>query len=231
MSHWIPVIRHARGSLFILACATALGGGLIYGSSYFDESLFGTFAQHRNQSKAKRAGLAEKQQQLAYLEAHIEQFRAIEAQGLLGVADREEWVQQLLASRKQLGLPDTLVYTLKQPAPMTGGSSAGQSGTPAAPVSGLAARISRQPAAAPKTEAPMMHDLEIELRDIHEEELLALLQDFQSRIRNRFRVQSCQLTTPVASGLSAQCTLRFFSLPQIQNQQPAAGRTAAPSTH
>lgn len=223
MNRWWPVIRDARGSLFVLASAIVLGGALIFGSSYFDEYLFGNFAQNRNQSKAKRAQLTERQQQLDFLQAHADRFRAIEAQDLTGTASREEWVQQLLTSRKQLGLPDTLTYTLKAPVPLP------QSGGGAAAAGASGGRPFRAAAVLAPNDTPLAHDLEFELRDTHEDELLALLNDFQARIRHRFRVQSCEFSLPGARGLTVQCTLRFFSLPQPASpaQLQAGGRPFA----
>jgi hypothetical protein len=59
---------------------------------------------------------------------------------------------------------------------------------------------------------PEFHDLEIAISGIHEEELLLLLKDYQTRVKGRFRVNTCSLTDRSEAGLSAHCTLRFFTL-------------------
>jgi hypothetical protein len=61
----------------------------------------------------------------------------------------------------------------------------------------------------------MTHDLEFELKDIHEGDLLKLLHHFRDKAHGRFRIQSCTLANPSATGLFAKCTLRFFSLPEV----------------
>ena len=204
MNPWRTILLRARPGLITLTCAIAISLAMVFGSNYVEGNLHKDLQQSRNQASAQRTSLEAKQQDLLYIEAHIDEFRTLKKQGLLSMPDREGWVEQLLAAQKQLKIPETLVYALPPAVPMSNGTS-GASGaeTEAAP------------------DAPLIHDLEINLRDIHEEELLALLQEFQARIHDRFRLQSCRLFNPISSGLSAQCTLRFFTLPPA----PGAGNS------
>jgi hypothetical protein len=60
---------------------------------------------------------------------------------------------------------------------------------------------------------PSYHDLEFELSKVQEEELLLLLSNYQAHVKGRFRVNSCKLLSRTETGLTALCTLRFFTLP------------------
>ncbi len=202
------ILQRARLSLIVLASAIVLSLAIVFGSAHVRDDMQQTLMQSRAQTSAQQAGLAEKQQDLAYIEAHIGQFMTLRKQGLLSSPDRENWAEQLLAARRHLGLPDTLTFSLPPAATMSGEAAAG--GEPAAEEATSSAG------------GVLIHDLQIEMRDIHEEELLALLREFQARIADRFRVQSCRLSAPSASGLTAQCTLRFFTLPPTSDGATAA---------
>lgn len=198
MNPWRTIFRDARGSLIVLAVAIGIALALAFGSGHLESSLNAELRQGRNQTSSLQATLAGKQQDLAYLEAHIDEFRTLKQQGLLSAPQRETWIEQLLAARQQLGLPDTLAYSLPPPMPMTEGE-AGSSAPGEAGVDG--------------PDVPLAHDIEINLRDIHEGELLALLKAFRHGTHDHFRVQSCRLGSPAPTGLTAQCTLRSFTLP------------------
>lgn len=197
MNPALSIFKRARRPLNMLAVAILLTLTLVLGSIYGRDSLRKSLAQSRGQLGALQPSLTAKQQDLRNIQAHIEQFRALRAQGLVGRADREGWVEQLVLSREQLKLPDTLSYVLKPPQALTDAATA----DPAA---------STQPSA----DVATTHDLDFELRAIHEQELLGFLNDYRTRVHGRFRVQSCRFSEPAETGLVAQCTLRFFSLPE-----------------
>jgi hypothetical protein len=197
MNPALSVFRGARPSLNLLGGAIFLSLTLVFGSIYGRDSLKKGLAQRHSQLSTQRPNLAAKQQDLRNIQTHIDQFRAFRVQGLVGRADREGWVEQLVLSREQLKLADTLSYTLKPPQAMT------DAATPD-PVA----------AAAANPNAPTTHDLDFELKGIHELELLALLQDYRVRVHGSFRMQSCRLGEPDETGLFAQCTLRFFNFPE-----------------
>lgn len=198
MKEWHPVFRRARRSLFLLAGALLLGLSLFFGSAHLRNQLTADLGQKQSQLAAEQEQLAGKQKDLANIQSHLQEFRRLERQGMIGAARRENWVEQLMATRQELELPDTLSYTLKPPAPANTGTEQPPAGEESPP----------------NAEAPLAHPLEFELRQIHEEELLALLKNYQNKESGRFRIQSCRLSEPGASGLSAQCTLRFFTLPK-----------------
>ena len=199
MTPALSIFKRAHRPLNVLAVAILLALTLVFGSIYGRDTLKKSLAQSRSQLDAQRPNLTAKQQDLINIRAHIEQFHAFRTQGLVGSADREAWVEQLVKSREQLNLPDTLSYTLKPPRALTD-----------------AATPDLDPAAAPAAnpDAPATHDLDFHLKGIHEMELLDLLQDYRTKVRGRFRVQSCRLGEATQDGLFAQCTLRFFTLPE-----------------
>lgn len=208
MSPWQTVVNRARTPLFVLTGALGLGLVLVFGSGYLRDRLRDDLLQSRKQLSAQQASLAERERDLINVETYNEQFRALQRQGLVGAPDREDWVEQLLASSKRLGLPGNLAYTLHPPVPMSDGTPADQTGANAAQEN---------------PNAVLVHDLDFELRDIHEEELLDLLHDYKNRVHGRFRVQACKLDSPAREGLAVRCTLRFFTLPQ-----PAGNPAPAP---
>ncbi len=197
MTPVLSIFKRARRPLNWLAGAIFLSLTLVFGSIYGRDALKKNLAQSRTQLSAQQPNLTAMQQDLRNIQRHMEQFGAFRAQGLVGRADREGWVEQLVASGEQVRLADTLSYILKPPQPMT------DAATPD-PVA----------AAAANPNAPTTHDLDFELKGIHELELLALLHDYQAKVHGRFRVQVCRFSEATQTGLFAQCTLRFFNLPE-----------------
>ncbi len=204
MSQWTPVLVRARRPLFLSGALVVLSLAGFFASSYWHETVHADLAQAQTELSARRAKLAVKQIDLQGIEAHVSEFHALSQRGLLGRGDREGWVEQLLASHQRVGLPPTLTYALQASKPL---SQQAGSGPEAAP----------QTSTSPEDSAgggPRFHDLEFTLSDIHEEELLVLLQEYAARVKGRFRVQACTLLDPTPQGLSAQCKLRFFTVPQ-----------------
>lgn len=191
----LSIFKRARRPLNVLGAAIFLSLTVVFGSIYGRDTLRKNLVQSRIQLGALQPNLTAKQQDFLYIRAHIEQFRTFRAQGLVGRADREGWVEQLVASREQLKSADTFSYILKPPQAMTD-------------------VVTPDSAAVVNPDATATHDLDFELKGVHEVELLDLLQDYQTRVHGRFRVQSCRFSEPAQTGLLAQCTLRFFNLPE-----------------
>ncbi len=198
MNDWRPVFRQARASLYLLFAILLFCLGLFFGSSHVRDRLALELAQEQANIVTAQENLTQKQKELDNVRSNIEKFQKLQQQGLTGTARREDWIEQLLATRKQLGFAeDTLSYTLKEPAS-------------ANPAPEQEAAEETQDGTQP---APLAHNLELKLRHIHEEELLAFLNTYQENARGRFRIQSCRLGEPSDQGLAAECTLRFFTLP------------------
>lgn len=201
MNEWLPVCRRARTSLIVLTGVLVFSAALYLGSSHFRTTLNQRLGQRQAEVSAEQEALNQKQADLDNMQSHIQQFRRLQEQGLIGTAQREDWVEQLLATRQQLGLPEQLTYTLQQPTPLNSNPNPEQAPADASqPVS---------------PDTPLAHNLEFELSQTQEAELIALLNTYESKVRGRFRVQSCRLSEPSANGLTARCTLRFFTLPQV----------------
>jgi hypothetical protein len=197
MTHWQTLMHRARNSLLVLAGTVTLCLLLALGCHHWSAQAQAALAQSQSalstQAAAARDGLAE----LQYMQSHVERYRQLAQVGLIGPAARESWVQQLMASHQRLALPGPLRYTLHAPEPL-----------PTAE-------------AGPFPDgAVLIHDLEFSLSQVHEEEVMALLQDYDARVKGRMRVNSCSFADPTPDGLSAQCSLRFFTLPGPSAQNP-----------
>lgn len=204
MKDWLSIISLARRSLIVLGAALVLALALYLGSDFFKTRGQAQLAQARQLDQASRSSLSEKQIVLANMQTEINRFNLLRQQGMVGTPERESWVEQLVASHQHAGLPDTLSYALQAPKPL---ALQGGPATAAAPTTAPAE------AGTATTADPLFHDLNIELRNIHEEELLALLRDYKAQVKGRFRVNACTLSNRTETGLSAHCTLRFFTLP------------------
>lgn len=205
MKDQLQILSLARRCLTVLAAALLIGLALYLGSSYFKGRGQTQLTQAQQAESANQASLAEMQSDLANMQAEISRFKRLRQQGMVGTPEREGWVEQLLASRQRTGLLDTLVYTLQAPRPLTlqAMDAAGSEAAPAATESVADAM------------APVFHDLDFAMTNIHEEELLAVLRDYQAKVKGRFRVNACVLSDRTETGLTARCTLRFFTMPDV----------------
>ena len=195
MSEWKIIARLLRRSLLALLISILLVLALHQGSALLKDRQGTELTQSKQQTSSLQNSLTQTQADLANMQAQVGRFRELSEQGLFGAADRAGWVEQLKASLDRTGLPlDALQYTLQEPKAL------------ASPGPGA------KDAAALNT-GPSSHDLEIELKNIHEQDLLSLLHDYRTHVRGLFRVQACTLSSPNEAGLLARCTLRFFNVP------------------
>lgn len=204
MSDQQRILALARRSLVLLAVVVLLGVALYGGTAWFRERSRVQLSQVQQQVSASQANLANLQGDLSNLQADVGRFAILREQGVVGRADRAGWVEQLLASRARTGLPDTLSYTLQPPVPVSlqGDSTSDAGAAPTAPQA--------TPGDAGQA---VFHDLDVALTNIHEQELLAFLEDYRAHAKGRFRVNACVLSARTEAGLTARCTLRFFTLP------------------
>lgn len=193
-----------------MGASLSLGLILVLGSHYGKERAHRDLASAQAELTALQSQQREKQADLIYIQRHIGPFNRLAQIGLVGTPEREAWVEQLLLSAKRAGLSPSLRYTLLAPRPVS----------PQLMADGTASDRS----------APQSHDLEFSLSGLHEEEFLALLQDYSSHTWGRFRVNACQLSEPTRLGLKLQCVLRFFTLAQTVPQVASASAPAASSS-
>ena len=202
MNDWKTVVQLARRSLITLGATVLVMLALSVGTFMLKDRQLTQLAQVQQQLSGLQGGLAQKQSDLDDLQTKTGRFSQLRQQGLLGAVDREAWIETLLASLARTGLAaDSLNYRLETPKAMTP-AIAGATDPTALGVGAL------------------VHDLVLELKNIHEDELLSLLRDYQMHVKGFFRVQSCTLSNSTERGLSARCTLRFFNLP---DRQPIPG--------
>ena len=195
MNDWKIIARLARRSLLALSVSILLVLALYHGSALLKDRQASQLMETNQQMSSLQGRLTQRQADLANMQAQAGRFRQLSEQGLLGAADRAGWVDQLKASVARTGLPlDALRYTLQEPQAL---ASSGSGATDAVALSA----------------GPNIHNLDFELKNIHEQDLLSLLHDYRANVRGLFRVQACTFSEPNDSGLSARCTLRFFNLP------------------
>lgn len=194
MNAWKPVLVGARGSLLALALVVVLCAGVVLGMNYWVGSLQNTLTQVQSLNQEQQTQLSTKQDDLHNVRDHIQRFETLRAQGLLGAPERTQWVEQLQTNYQELGLPGRIVYQLQASVPL--------GADPAQPEAGV-----------PGGTPTLAHDLTLELRDVHEADVLTLLQNYRYQVKGRFRVNACTLQDPKESGLTAQCVLRFISVP------------------
>lgn len=202
------IYERSKRSFNFLAGAIFLSLSLVFGSSYLRDSLKQGVAEGQNLLSSQRTSLEAKKQDLANIQKHIEQFRTLKKQGLVGHADREGWVEQLVTSREQLGVGSSIVYNLKPAQALVDSTVPDPAGS---------APVAASSAIAP--DAPATHDLEFELVGVHEAELVGFLNHYRAKVSGQFRVQACRLGRPTPNGLVANCTLRFIHLPEPAKQQ------------
>jgi hypothetical protein len=203
MSDWQKILKLEQRSLTVLVLSLVCALG-IYGTSHFFKVQQQFDLEKTQQMEAsERASLVAQQTDLSHLTTEISRFKLLREQGMLGAGDRQRWVAEWVASQQRTGQPNTMTYTLQLAQPL-----ATQETTASAPP--LPAE-----SGATATAGPLFYDLDFELVKSHEEELLALLQDFQVHVKGRFRINACALSARTEVGLTARCKLRFFTSPDV----------------
>lgn len=193
MKDWKPVFLLARKNLVFFAVVLIVGVAVIFGARHFANTLNLEVMQTQAALQDNQSQLESKKADLENMESHIKRYKILKAQGLIGEPARTLWVEQLQQTRKNLRLPDTLGVELNESKPLaTNGVEVVDDGA---------------------TMQPLMHDLSFEIRDVHEQEVLALMQDYRIQAKGRFRINDCQLFEPKDTGLSARCVMRFITMP------------------
>ncbi len=207
MSPERQIFQNSKRKLNILGASIFLALTVVFGSIFLRDSLKKNLSINQGLLDARATTLATKQNDLSSVRTHIAKYRLLKQQGLLGNAEREGWVEQLVATRTRLGVGESLNYTLDPPSAFSEVTPDGSG----------ASATGEQPV--PQPSSALMHELSFELGGAHESELLALIDDYREKVKGRFRVQSCSLTNPSPTGLQAQCVLRFFNLPEPAKPQ------------
>jgi hypothetical protein len=207
MNEWKPILRLARRSLITLLVVVVLSAAAVYGLGSLAERLKASVGQLQGSTQEVQAQLDAKRDNLQKVTKHIQRYEELRTKGLIGMPDRPQWAEDLQSSYQNIGLNNNnLKYQLQAPKPLNAGSPA-------------------QVPADPAATEPLAHDLQFEVADVHELDVLGLIQDYHNRVKGRFRVNSCHLHDAKETGLTAQCVLRFFTIPVapvLPPQAPAA---------
>jgi hypothetical protein len=209
MTGWKSIFLAARRSLVALGVLALLCKAGLVALYALADSLATQVAQLGSAVQDQRGQLAQKQENLRNVRSHIERYERLRSQGLVGAPDRAQWVEELLASHARLGLTLPLIYQLQVPKTVVEANAAATAATAAVSIDGT-------------SEEPLAHDLQFELRDVHEGDVMRLIQDFRSHVKGRFRVNSCTFAEPRVSGMRAQCVLRFVTVPLPKQLDSAA---------
>lgn len=194
MKAWQPIFHLARKSLYLLGIALVLSIAVVVGLQYWATQVNTALTQLQASAQAQQDQLAVKQDDLLNMRDHIKRFDTLRDQGMLGSPDRAQWVEQLQASYAAIGFGGRIAYQLQAPQPLVNAAAQtnGEDG---------------------EGSPPLFHDLKIEVRQAHEADLINLVDNYRATVKGRFRVQSCVLDDAKEDGLSANCVLRFVSVP------------------
>jgi hypothetical protein len=196
MSEWKPVFKESKANLIIVGVILISSVLAIWSSRHISSRFTKETVQLNNELQQKISQLDTQQADVKNMQNHIARYEILRKQGLVGEPDRALWLEQIQESRKKLKLPETFAVELKAAKPI--GASGDASGSQA---------LQADPQQA------LWHDLHFEIRDVHEIDVLRLVQDFRERVKGRFRVHSCRMEEAKNTGLVAICTLRFVTIP------------------
>lgn len=202
MNEWKPVLELAKKSLITFLVVLVLAGMLVWVAKTYEENANTLLAQTQSELQANQTQLESKVADLENMESHIKRYETLKAQGLIGEPMRSKWVEDFKESHIELRLPDALTVELQTSKPLEMQSTDA--------VEGDALNLQ-----------PWMHELVFDISGVHEQELLELMQNYQNRVKGRFRLQECLLTEPKETGLNARCVLRFVSIPIQENNGPS----------
>ncbi len=208
MTEWTPILRLARRSIITLLIVVVLSAAAVYGFGSLAESLKASVGQMQGTVQELQTQLDVKRDNLLKVTKHIQRYEELRTKGLIGMPDRPQWVEDLQRSYQHIGFDDFLKYQLQAPKPLT---AAGADQAPADPAS----------------TDPMAHDLQFEMTNVHELEVFGLINDYRNRVKGRFRVNSCTMRDAKDTGLTAQCVLRFLTIP-VAPIEPAPPAAATP---
>jgi hypothetical protein len=194
MKAYQPVFTLARKSLMLLGGVVLVCLAVVLGLRQLAEGLQTGLAQAQTTLQAQNALLETKETDLANVREHIAQYSALRDQGLVGDPDRALWVEQLQDAYRRAQLPSGLALRLQPPKLLADSTAPG-----AVPEPGQA--------------EPLVHDLELDMRNVVESDVLALIHDYRSQVKGRFRVNFCKMGDALEAGISAQCVLRFITVP------------------
>lgn len=210
MKAWQPIFRLARKSLLVLGIVVLLSAAVVAGLEYWATRVKAALTQLQASEQTQQDQLTTKQNDLLNMRDHIKRFEILRGQGMLGLPDRAQWVEQLQASYAAIGFGGRIAYQLQAPQPLVNATAQASAGDG-------------------EVIQPQFHDLKMELRQAHETDLVNLITNYRATVKGRFRLQSCALDGAKEDGLNANCVLRFVSVPlPLPLAVPPSASTTAP---
>ena len=203
MNEWKSIFTNAKTSLVVMAAFLISSIAAVLVSRYVSDGISTSVGQLKSTLQKNQIQLETQQDDLKNMQSHINRYEILRNQGLVGEPDRALWVEQMQESRKRLKLPEAFAVELRAAQPI-----------------GVSVDSQNAPSAQGEAQQPQWHDLQFEIHDVHEIEVLQLVQEFRGHVKGRFRVQSCKLQEPKDTGLIAICTLRFVTIPAIAPKKP-----------
>jgi hypothetical protein len=196
MSDLTSILRQSQTALAVLGATAVLCLTSNWVLSVFLQKAQSELVIVQSAKSTAETDLTAKQNELALFKSNFSRFESLKQKGLVGSANRDKWVEDLVGVHQRSELPQTLGYSLLVPRAL------------------VAANAANAGANAGATLAPVeLHELEVLLEKIHEVELIQFLNRYQNEVRGLYRLQSCVLSSPGSSGLSANCRLYFFNQP------------------
>jgi hypothetical protein len=196
MSDLTSILRQSQTALAVFGATAVLGLTSNWALTVYVQKAQSELVIVQLAKSTAETDLTAKQNELALFKSNFSRFESLKQKGLVGSANRDNWVEDLVEVHQRSELPQTLGYSLLVPRALVG-ANAGNPG-----------------ANAGATLAPVeLHELEVLLEKIHEVELIQFLNRYQNEVRGLYRLQSSVLSSPGSSGLSANCRLYFFNQP------------------
>lgn len=194
MNEWKPIFLMARRSLITLLVVAVLSALAVYGLANLADSVKLSVEQLQGSTQELQTQLDTKRDNLLKVTKHIQRYEELRTKGLIGTPDRPKWAEDLQSSYQRIGFDDKLKYQLQAPQALS------TTATEPAPADAAAT-------------GPLVHDLRFEMYNVHELDVFNLIRDYRDQVKGRFRVNSCTLGDAKDTGLTAQCVLRFLTIP------------------
>lgn len=224
------LIKHSwrTGVSCTLVLVAVIGAGT--GLAILQKKLQGTLdsaTQERNRQATALSTLADNLRAARDGRADFEQQQR---DGLVGPAQREEWVQSLITAYQARHFSGTPDYKLLAPTPFSGPTGGGAATVPgAAPAAAGGAAVPGAAgmdagAAAAGGVATTVHEMRFQLANAHELDVLNILERLSVEHGAVMRVKGCALSDPAPDGMKAACTVQFLN---VARQDAPTGGSAA----
>ena len=194
--------RALRGSVFLVACAAAIGVAMAGGALRFHAEASRGYDREKDRLETVRARYRTVDAQKRQIETWLPEYRSLQAAGVVGEERRLEWIETLRAAAARAGLP-SLRYRIEPRTPYEAGPGLETGGH------GVFSTVVR-----------------IEAGLAHEGDLERLMGALAAAGTGLFRIERCSVrrTGPDfvmragAINLGAECDLRWITLARTEGR-------------